>query len=378
MSQFDFGTINPNTKSGTQLASDLNDFRDALNSLHSGSSRPAYAAAGLLWLDITGTPWILRLFDGTDDITVGTFNASTNVFAAAGVLASSTDNAVPKFNGTTGAIQDSGVIVDDNNGIRVPGNLKLSKGTDIASGTAITIPADGNFFDVTGTTTIATIGTVAVGTQITLQFDGALTLTHSTDLVLPGGVNITTAAGDVATFVEYASGDWICIAYSNVFAFSGTSANDLVRLDGSARLPAVDGSQLTNVASTDFADQAEMEAATATDEAVTPGRQHYHPGHPKAWITFNGTGTVAINADYGVASITDNGTGDYTVTFDTAFSSANYVCVANADRTVGATNATETMQVVSQAAGAFRMLWVNSVPGAADQELVMATFLGDQ
>jgi len=44
----------------------------------------------------------------------------------------------------------------------------------------------------------------------------------------------------------------------------------------------------------------------------------------KAWVNFNGTGTVAIRAGYNVSSITDNGVGDYTVNFTTALSDANY------------------------------------------------------
>ncbi len=44
----------------------------------------------------------------------------------------------------------------------------------------------------------------------------------------------------------------------------------------------------------------------------------------KAWVNFNGTGTVAIRASYNVTSITDNGTGDYTVNFTTALADANY------------------------------------------------------
>jgi hypothetical protein len=43
-----------------------------------------------------------------------------------------------------------------------------------------------------------------------------------------------------------------------------------------------------------------------------------------AWVNFNGTGTVAIRASYNVSSITDNGTGDYTVNFTTAMADANY------------------------------------------------------
>ena len=44
----------------------------------------------------------------------------------------------------------------------------------------------------------------------------------------------------------------------------------------------------------------------------------------RAWVNFNGTGTVAIRASFNVTSITDNGTGDYTVNFTTAMTDANY------------------------------------------------------
>jgi hypothetical protein len=47
----------------------------------------------------------------------------------------------------------------------------------------------------------------------------------------------------------------------------------------------------------------------------------------RAWVNFNGTGTVAIRASGNVTSITDNGTGDYTVNFTTAMADTNYsVC----------------------------------------------------
>jgi hypothetical protein len=44
----------------------------------------------------------------------------------------------------------------------------------------------------------------------------------------------------------------------------------------------------------------------------------------KAWVNFNGTGTVAIRASGNVSSVTDNGTGNYTVNFTTAMTDANY------------------------------------------------------
>ena len=51
-------------------------------------------------------------------------------------------------------------------------------------------------------------------------------------------------------------------------------------------------------------------------------------GTAKAWVNFNGTGTVAIRAAYNVSSITDNGVGDYTVNFTNAMPDANYSLVA--------------------------------------------------
>ena len=44
----------------------------------------------------------------------------------------------------------------------------------------------------------------------------------------------------------------------------------------------------------------------------------------RGWVNFNGTGTVAIRASGNVSSITDNGTGTYTVNFTTALADANY------------------------------------------------------
>ena len=56
-------------------------------------------------------------------------------------------------------------------------------------------------------------------------------------------------------------------------------------------------------------------------------------GAAKAWVNFNGTGTVAIRAQFNVSSITDNGTGNYTVNFSTAMPDANYCAVACSSRT---------------------------------------------
>lgn len=79
MSQFDFGTIDPNSKSGAQLALDLNKFRDALNSGHKGSVRPSYAQAGMQWVrETSSTQWDLMFFDGDTDFAIRSINPTTN------------------------------------------------------------------------------------------------------------------------------------------------------------------------------------------------------------------------------------------------------------------------------------------------------------
>lgn len=89
------------------------------------------------------------------------------------------------------------------------------KGSDIASAGTISI-GEGGLFHVTGTTTITDIdpATDKAGRPFILVFDGALTLTHhATTLILPGGINITTAAGDVGYFVSEGSDAVRCVTY---------------------------------------------------------------------------------------------------------------------------------------------------------------------
>ena len=122
-----------------------------------------------------------------------------------------------KANALTGATTNSDLTLSGNGtgGVKLNDYFVQTKGSDIASATSLTLGKDGNLFDVTGTTTITTIGTQGIGSIVTLQFDAALTFTHhSTNLILPGAVNIITAAGDIAVMYEYASADWRCISYT--------------------------------------------------------------------------------------------------------------------------------------------------------------------
>lgn len=156
-------------------------------------------------------PALLR-YDSTLDAAAGAFWVMNNTPFTGGTL--------------TSTLVMSGAAINE------------AKGADIASaGTTDIGAATGNFVHITGTTTITALGTVQAGTRRVLKFDGALTLTHNaTSLILPGGANITTAAGDTAIFVSEGSGNWRCVSYSkasgaaisSIFSSSFVSANQTI------------------------------------------------------------------------------------------------------------------------------------------------------
>jgi hypothetical protein len=75
----------------------------------------------------------------------------------------------------------------------------------------------------------------------------------------------------------------------------------------------------------------------------------------KAWVNFNGTGTVAIRASMNVSSITDNGTGSYTVNFTTALADANYAAAGfTAESTFSVAITVGNFGTLTQTTTAFR------------------------
>jgi len=71
-------------------------------------------------------------------------------------------------------------------------------------------------------------------------------------------------------------------------------------------------------------------AQTLSNGTVSTSTANCIQGAAKAWVSFTGTGTVTIRASYNVSSITDNGTGDYTINFTNALPDANYSVVSTA------------------------------------------------
>lgn len=131
------------------------------------------------------------------------------------------------------------------------------------------------------------------------------------------------------------------------------------------------------------ATQSEQEAGSSNTLAVSPGRQHYHPSAAKAWVIFDGSGTPAILASYNVASITDNGVGDYTVNFTNSFSSADYA-IAGVVGNASAAASTRLLEVSTTnlpTTSACRVFVVFSNTGASrtktDNSLISLAFFGD-
>ena len=85
----------------------------------------------------------------------------------------------------------------------------------------------------------------------------------------------------------------------------------------------------------------------------------------RAWVNFNGTSTVAIRASGNVSSITDNGTGDYTVNFTTAMPDANYAVTTCADNT-NATFLRLNNNSAAPTTSAVRISSINTAFAAAD------------
>lgn len=264
-----------------------------------------------------------------------------------------------------------------------------AQGASIASAstTAIGANTDGNYVHITGTTTITSFGTVAAGISRVVVFDGALTLTHNaTSLILPGGANITTAAGDAAEFISEGSGNWRCTKYVSAsgfirFAFGGNVASaatvdltaatgntvhitgttgisawtmtagqvmDVIfdgaltlthnsttnNLPGAANITTVAGDRaryfydgttvycLSYVPSSGFVSLSGNQTIAGTKTFSSPPTAK---NIAKGWISLVGAtgGTYTPVAGFGVTSITKNSTGNYDLTLTSALADLN-------------------------------------------------------
>lgn len=166
MAQAALAPLDPNTTSGSQLAAKLTAFEQALLSMHSGSSRPAYVQPGTCWRDTSGAVWIVKLYDGVNDIPVGAFLPASSRRALLGATA----------------------------------EIASASTTDVLGQVVETVV-------ITGTETIISFGSTPHQMKF-VRFAAALTITrHATSLETPTGQNIVTAAGDSCMVVSDGAGN---------------------------------------------------------------------------------------------------------------------------------------------------------------------------
>ena len=253
-------------------------------------------------------------FNGTANITTATWGTARTLSFTGDVTGSASVDGAANV-ATVMTLANSGVTAGTYKSVTVDNKGRVTAGTAVvtglvtttaASGTANTATTNTNTFLNIVETVGATPSTVGTSTQITGA--GTVTVTSNTagKLTITGSQSIS---GNAATATKLATACTI----------GGVS------FDGSANinLPGVntEGNQNTT-----------GNAATATKLSTASGSAPSYSA--RAWVNFNGTGTVAIRASGNVSSITDNGTGDYTVNFITALSDVNYalsgICANNA------------------------------------------------
>lgn len=168
--------------SGTTAAGYINNALDTLATKQSGASAPTGPALGWDWLDTSvanQATW--KVYDGTSFVSVGTIDTSNHRW-------------VPVVGGGTATVPSATTtdLWDATNNKNHSANVIIS-----------------------GTTTITGLGsTVAVGALVLITFSGVLTFTHDgTNLVLPTGASITTAAGDTCIALCKASGQYRIFGY---------------------------------------------------------------------------------------------------------------------------------------------------------------------
>jgi len=114
---------------------------------------------------------------------------------------------------------------------------------------------------------------------------------------------------------------------------------------------------------------------TSGNNSSTPAQ--VAEGRAKAWVNFNGTGTVAIRDDFNFSSVTDNGTGLYTLNFTTNMANANYAVVTSGSRDLPESSRCFPANIDQIATGSFDISTHNDGSTSVDWELVTCVVLGD-
>ena len=116
--------------------------------------------------------------------------------------------------------------------------------------------------------------------------------------------------------------------------------------------------------------------STLSDGTNSTSSTNCIQGSAKAWVNFNGTGTPAIRGSYNVSSITDNGTGDYTINFTNAFANTNYAAFASGGNGSSASKVTLDIPIATPTTSAIRVYATNYLGNAGDYAYIYISVFG--
>ena len=230
----------------------------------------------------------------------------------------------------------------------------------------------------TGVATTTAYGVLAGGTTATGAFQNIGTGTAAQVLTSNGAGALPTfqaASGGVTTFNGSTTGLTPATATSGAITLGGTLAvanggTGVTTSTGTgATVRGTSPTLVTPILGTPTSGNLANCTGIPAPAALSTASGSAPSYSARAWVNFNGTGTVAIRDSGNVSSITDNGTGDYTVNFTTAMSDANYVGVGQGSQVTTAT--TFQIENTARTANAYRFYAI-SFPGAATDGLYVS------
>ena len=118
-----------------------------------------------------------------------------------------------------------------------------------------------------------------------------------------------------------------------------------------------------------------LTVSNVSDGALSIPTTYVTNGSAKAWVNFNGTGTIAARDSLNVSSLTDSGTGIYGISFSTSFDADNYSHVASSLQQGGVT-LDVTVSLSDQLAGSITVITVGA-GSTFDSGVVAASSFGD-